>query len=166
MGKRESRWWGCDFSIPFKSRESWGLLMVGHWRPKISLWKKWIQLRYVFMEPGRICLKWWRKVAKEETVVREKSGNWSLLWEWKVLKQFQAVQYELSVLGETTWRMRWVDKSWRWRRGWFTGTSGPNKEALVWVTGLPEELMIWISDRQNGKESQQLSFYDLVYGLL
>ncbi len=25
---------------------------------------------------------------------------------------------------------------------WFTGRSGPNKEALVWVTGLPEELMI------------------------
>lgn len=35
-----------------------------------------------------------------------------------------------------------MDKSGRWRRGWFTGMSGPNKKALMWENGLPEELMI------------------------
>lgn len=37
--------------------------------------EKWMPLRYALIESGWICLKWCRKVAQEETAVREKSGN-------------------------------------------------------------------------------------------
>lgn len=112
------------------------------------------------MVPGWVCLVWRRKVANEEIVRREKSGNFSWWWKWNNLNFFQADKYDWSVLGDSACNMWLIDRWWRCCKGWFTGMSVLKREVLGWVTGLHVEPMSWISARQNRRESQQFGFWN------
>ena len=74
--------------------------------PKTSLCMKWMPLRYDLMVAWCMRRVRWEKVMKEVTVHRSKDGKAREWVEWKDRKAFQAVQYELSVLGARLSRTR------------------------------------------------------------